>query len=409
MKRFISIILVALFVSTLSFAKTSVELFYYKQEIKDALTEMVAEFEKSNSDITIELEMVPNDSAQVLRSRLVGGTGPDIIQLQSYSMVQEFAAAGYLLDLSKDSVMKKVVDGSKSSVTYRNRLYALPMDLAGIGIIYNKKIFAKYGLKPPTKFSELKNVCAALKKNGVVPFAALLKANWSMGHFISLVQTSLIGDSKKVMSWLEDFRAGKASFGDPIKKNDLFMIMDFYKANMDPKAAEFDWNEQVAQFANEEAAMMVQGLWSYGAAIGANPKLDCGFIAFPVNDKSNPKLFADVDSTFAINKAAAPDKIKAAKKFFDWLSSPIGIKMWVEKCKLVPTFKGADVSSMDQPFQDLVEYFSKGNTLPWAFSMYSVATFEDACKNGAQEYMFGTKSGDQVISYIDELAKRDAK
>lgn len=384
------------------------QLFFYKQEINNELREMTEAFTKKNPNIQIELEMIPNDSMTVLKTRMSSGQAPDIIQLQSYASVFEFAQAGWLADLSKEPVMGKVVPSTKSAVTYRGKAYALPMDVAGIGIIYNKDIFKKYGLKPPQTFDELRAVCATLKKNSVTPFAGLFKANWSLGHFISMVHTSLAGS--KLEPWLESMNAGKGSFADPIKKDDLFRIMNFYKANVDPKAAEMDWNEQQASFASQEAAMMVQGLWSYGAAIRTNPKLNCGFIPFPcTNNASETKLFADVDSTFAISSTAGPEKTKAAKLFLEWLATPEAIKLWVEKCKLVPTFKGADVKSMDATFQDLVQYLNSGKTNPWAFSMYPVAVFEDACKNGAQEYMFGRKTADQVIQTIDETWRKEVR
>ncbi|HBE78086.1 MAG TPA: hypothetical protein DDW65_09955, partial [Firmicutes bacterium] len=356
----------------------------------------------------IDLEMVPNDSAAVLRSRMASNQAPDIIQLQSYAMVFEFAGAGWLLDLSKEPVLGKVAPATKNAVTYKGKAYALPMDVAGIGIIYNKDIFKKYGLKPPTTFKELTAVCAALKKNNVTPFASMFKVNWSLGHFLSMVHTTLAGP--KVMPWIESMNSGKGSFADPINTKEVFRMLDFYKANSDPKAAEFDWNEQQASFAKGEAAMMVQGLWSYGAAIGTNPKLHCGFIPFPcTNDTKDTKLFADVDSTFALSASSSPEKIKASKTFLEWLATPEAIKIWVEKCKLVPTFKGANVKTMDAPFQDLVSYLNSGKTNPWAFSMYPVAAFEDATKNGAQEYVFGTKNAEQVIQYFDETWKKSLK
>lgn len=241
-----------------------------------------------------------------------------------------------------------------------------------------------------------------LKDNGVTPFAGLFKANWSLGHFLSLVHTGFAGD--KLLPWIKEMNAGKASFADPVNVSDVFRVLDFYRDNVDPAAAEMDWNEQQAAFAGEEAAMMVQGLWSYGAAISTNPKLDCGFVPFPVNDEK-AKMFADVDSTIAVAKGISSKKRKAALKFVNWLGSEKAIKIWVEKCKLVPTFKGADVSSMQQPFQDLLYYVSKGESNPWAFSMYPVAAYEDATKNGAQEYMFGVKSADQVVDFIDSTWK----
>lgn len=383
-------------------------LFFYKQEISKQLQEMVDEFTKKNPNIIIDLEMVPNDSMAVLRSRMASGKAPEIIQLQSYSAVFEFARAGWLADLSKEPVLNKVIDSTKTSVTYNDKAYALPMDVSGIGIIYNKDIFKKYNLKPPTTFAELQTVCTTLKKNKITPFASMFRVNWSLGHFLSMIHTTLAGD--KVLPWIDSMNNSKGSFADPVNTAELFRLMDFYKANSDPKAAEFDWNEQQASFAQGEAAMMVQGLWSYGAAITTNPKLNCGFIPFPCNNNpKDSKLFADVDSTLAISASSNPEKIKAAKLFFEWLATPEAIKIWVEKCQLVPTFKGADVSTMSGPFKDLVSYLNTGSTNPWAFSMYPVAVFEDATKNGAQEYIFGQKNPQQIIGYLDDTWRKSVK
>lgn len=388
--------------------QVEIELFYYKQEIVDQMEEMAQLFSSQYPDITVKLTLIPNDSMVVLRTRMAGGDAPDIIQLQAYSAVFEFAEAGWLEDITDQPVLAQVMEGATNSVRYNGRIYALPMDLAGIGIIYNKDIFKQYNLTPPTTFRELRYVCSELKKNQVTPFAALFRANWSLGHFISLAHTTLAGD--KLMPWLERMNQGQGSFADPVEPKELFRLIDFYKANASANAAEMDWNEQQAEFAAGQAAMMIQGLWSYGAAIGTNPALNCGFIPFPVNDNpADTKLFADVDSTFAIASTSSPAKKKAAKLFLEWLSTPEAIRMWVEECKLVPTFQGADVSKMDGPFQDLVSYMNQGKTNPWAFAMYPVAVFEDACKNGAQEYLFGLKSAEDVINYIDQTWQREIK
>jgi raffinose/stachyose/melibiose transport system substrate-binding protein len=408
--KLLFVVLIIGLIGSTVMAENSVKLnlFFYKQEISSQLKEMTEIFTKTHPNITVDLEMVPNDSAAVLRSRMASNQAPDIIQLQSYAMVFEFAQAGWLLDLSKEPVMSKVAPSTKTAVTYKGKAYALPMDVAGIGIIYNKDIFNKYGIKPPKTFNELNAVCATLKKNHVTPFASMFKVNWSLGHFLSMVHTTLAGP--KVMPWIDSMNTGKGSFADPVDTKEVFKMLDFYKANSDPKAAEFDWNEQQASFAKGEAAMMVQGLWSYGAAISTNPKLHCGFIPFPcTNNVKDTKLFADVDSTFALSASSSPEKIKAAKAFLEWLSTPEAIKIWVEKCKLVPTFKGANVKTMDAPFQDLVSYLNSGKTNPWAFSMYPVAAFEDATKNGAQEYIFGTKNAEQVVSYFDETWRKSLK
>ena len=56
--------------------------------------------------------------------------------------------------------------------------------------------------------------------------------------------------------------AGSSSYG-VVDTAKLFSILDFYKANMNSNAAEMGGGEQQQSFAKGEAAMMVQGLWSY--------------------------------------------------------------------------------------------------------------------------------------------------
>lgn len=379
------------------------ELYYYKQENQDGLKKLVAQFVKENPGITIDLLIVPNDADATMSARAAQGKLPDILQMQSYSRVAEYAEKGYLVDLTKQPVLAKVVDSAKPAVTWNAKLWGLPMDFAGIGIIYNKDIFAKYGLQAPTTYREMEKVCRTLRTNGMTPFAGLLKENWSMGHFITLVHTNLLA-AKKIApaKFVADMNAGKTSYG-AVDTDQLFSVIDFYRANMDKNAEEWNWNEQQAAFAEGKAAMMVQGLWSYGAAIGTNPKLNCGFVPFPVfNDVKMNKFYADVDSCFGVSAQSSADKKAAALKFLEWLATPQAQKIWVEDYKLTLSFKGADVSKLGVPFVDLMTNVGKNGAYPWAFASYPTAVFEDACKNGAQQYVFNKKTAEAVIADIDK-------
>lgn len=407
-KKMLIIFLLTMFVLTISFAEVKLNLMFYKQEIKDALKEMTDAFSKKYPDIVIELENIPGKSKEVLTTRFLSGTAPEIIQLQSYQAVFEFAESGYLLDLSKENLMSKVLGSTKPAVTYKGKIYALPMDFSGMGIIYNKKIFNKYKLKEPQTYKDLKRICNTLKKKGVTPFAAMLKENWSLGQIITLLHATLTGSSDKILDWIKNMNSGKGSWADSVNVNELFGILDFYKQNIDTNAAEMGYNEQQASFANEKSAMMIQGLWAYDPVMKINPNLDCGFMPFPAtNDTKNTKFFADVDSTFAISAAASPEKVEAAKKFLEWLSSEEAIKMWVEKCKLTSVFKGANLSALPQVYKDLITHADKNGSYIWEYSIYPVAVYKDACRNGTQGYLFGQKTKEDVVKYIDELWKKE--
>lgn len=381
--------------------KVTLQLFHYKQEIVNEMNEVVQAFSQKYPNIIIETETIPNDAQTVLKARLVAGEAPDIMMLQAYSTVFEYAEAGYLLNLSNEDFVSRLVDASKNAVTYKEKLYALPNDMAGIGVVYNKDLFAKLNLAVPTTFTEMQNVCKVLSDNGYTPFALSIRENWPLGHFFSMAHTASIGT--ELATWMEAMNQGTGTFASPAM-DEIFQVFDFYKANGgDSKAMGADYNDQITNFASGNYGMMVQGLWAYGAAEKLNPVLNAGFFPFPFTDNAEEtKLYADTDSALAISASSSKENIEAAKKFLDFLTSPEGVKLIVEKCKLLPTVKNADVSTMAAPFQDLVRYVGEGKTMPWAFAMWPTIVFESS-KAGLQEYYSGQKTKDDLIQYLDEL------
>ena len=377
-------------------------MYYYKQENQEGLKNIVKAFEKANPGVTIDMLIIPNDADSAMSARAAQGDLPDILQMQAYSRIKEYASKGFLLDLSKEEAMNHVLPSSLPAVSWNGKQYAVPMDYAGIGIIYNKDIFEKCGIQPPATYRELQNVCRVLKQNDIVPFAALLKENWSVGHFITMIHTALLREKKiDAEKFVGTMNTGKSTYG-VIDTAKLFGVLDFYRENMNSNAAEMGGGEQQQSFAKGESAMMVQGLWAYVDAMKLNPKLNAGFIPFPVyNDASMNTFYSDVDSTFGVSSQSSKEKQEMAVKFVNWLTSAEGQKLWMSEYKLIPPFKGVDVSAFGGPYVDLMKSVEDKGSSPWAFSQYPTDVFEDACKNGAQQYMFQRKSADEVIKGID--------
>ncbi|MCX7025773.1 MAG: extracellular solute-binding protein [Spirochaetes bacterium] len=385
---------------------------FYKQEITQTLPKLLEAFTKANPDIVIMTEIHPNDGGATNAAAAAAGKLPDIMQQPAYSAIMENAKNGYILDLSRQPVMSKVIDGAKPSVTYNGKLYALPMDFAGIGIIYSKDIFAKYRLNPPTTYLDLQKVSDTLKKNGVTPFAGLLKENWSIGHFIEMVHSSMLGarvGNNGIFKFVADMNVGATSWDKIVDINALFKIMDWYKANMASNAVEMAWDQQQAAYIKGEAAMMVQGLWALPNAKD-NPTLKSGFIPFPWSNKAaENRFFADVDSTFTVSAQSSPAKQAAALKFINWLASPEAVKIWTTDIQLTSTFKGADVSSMPSPFVDLMTSVNKLGSYPWVFSMMPTPTWEQAVKNGAHGYILGNMKPSDIVAEINSSWRTNYK
>ena len=385
-----------------SSGNVKLEMYYYKQENQEGLKKIVRAFEQKNPGVTIDMLIIPNDADSAMSARAAQGDLPDILQMQSYSRIKEYASKGFLLDLSNEEAMNNVLPSSLPAVSWNGKQYAVPMDYAGIGIIYNKDIFDKLGIKAPTTYRELELACRTLKSNNVVPFAALLKENWSVGHFITMVHTALLKekgiDSEK---FINDMNAGKSSYG-VVDTSKLFTTLDFYRNNMNTNAAEMGGGEQQQSFAKGESAMMVQGLWAYVDALKLNPNLNAGFIPFPVyNDAKMNTFYSDVDSTFGVSSQSSKEKQEVAVKFLNWLTSAEGQKIWMDEYKLIPPFKGVDVSAFGGPYVDLMKSVEAKGSMPWAFSQYPSDVFEKACKEGAQQYMCKRTTSEKVISEID--------
>ena len=105
-----------------------------------------------------------------MKSRIAAGEIPDII-IGKAQDVQIYAKAGNLAKIS-DSYLGKIQKDALKEVTVDGVVYGIPYNAWYQGVIYNKDIFKKYKLTPPTTGEELEDVVACLEKKGIVPFAS---------------------------------------------------------------------------------------------------------------------------------------------------------------------------------------------------------------------------------------------
>jgi raffinose/stachyose/melibiose transport system substrate-binding protein len=398
-------------------AQTELKMSLYKQEIAPTINLLTDAFTKANPGIKITTEIHPNDGGATQAAAAAAGKLPDIIQTPAYSEVYSQAKNGYLVDLTGEPVIKKVNVDLLDGVLYQNKVFALPTDVGTIGILYNKQIFAKLGLKVPTTYLELQQVAATLKKNNIIPFAGLLKENWSIGQFISLLHGEMIaasGEPNAVSKFAVTMGVGVGDWGKAVDLKKLFGIMDWYKANLSPDAVNNSWNEEVAEFATGKAAMVVQGQWFINPVIDAQKtaKTDfvIGFTPFTWSNKAaDNKFFASADSTFALSAQSTKEKQAAAKKFLEWMASPEAVQIWTANYKLVPTFKGASLKALPPAFGDITASIAAKGSVPWEYALAPSATFEGAIKGGALDYMLGKITPEAMADAVTTSWKANFK
>ena len=81
----------------------------------------------------------------------------------------------------------------------------------------------------------------------------------------------------------------------------------------------------------------------------------------------------------------------------------------IEGYKLTVSFAGADVSALPPAYSDLIDSIAAQGSYPWLFSMYPSIVFEEACKNGAQQYMLKRTTANDVIKTSMQHGKQQNK
>jgi raffinose/stachyose/melibiose transport system substrate-binding protein len=160
------------------------------QDDLDYLNEnFVAPFEEMNPDI--HLEITGQEAMQdLLRTAILGGTAPDLLQTFGPGWNQEYIDGGYMLPLEPYVDLygwrDKLLPWAYDTGTSQDVLYAVPGSFESIIMFYNKTLFEANGWTVPTNRVELETVAAEAEALGLHPLAYGNQGQvFANGHLIS--------------------------------------------------------------------------------------------------------------------------------------------------------------------------------------------------------------------------------
>jgi len=159
MKKLFTIFIFVLLLSMIVNSATAMEITFWthedpnRTEIEDRY---IAEFEQANPGVTVK--RVTNSSTKIqelVLTAFAANQGPDIFNMSiedEYAYIVnerlapvDFEAAGYP---SLQAVYDAYVPGVLDPVTYKGKLYGLPLELTNWCLYLNKKVFKDVGLDP---------------------------------------------------------------------------------------------------------------------------------------------------------------------------------------------------------------------------------------------------------------------
>ncbi|BCM67709.1 MULTISPECIES: ABC transporter substrate-binding protein [Streptomyces] len=188
---------------------------------------LVKEYEKQHSGVKIEVSVYSwNDVDRKVKEMVEAGDAPDLAQIGAYA---DYAAAGKLYpasDLLSIRTQADFLSQLSDAGQWKHTQYGIPFAASTRVLFYNKTLFSKAGITPPTTWDQLAADAEALKAKGVkYPFALplgpeeaqaetmqwLLSGGNGGSGYTDDVGTYTIDSAANVetFSWLKDELVGK--------------------------------------------------------------------------------------------------------------------------------------------------------------------------------------------------------
>jgi raffinose/stachyose/melibiose transport system substrate-binding protein len=350
---------------------------------------------EENIKLKINLEMPSSDQYDsVLQARLTGDDAPDLYTIHSNN-IKTYNEAGYLADLSGETLAGKIFDNVKKTVSVDGKLLALPIESTAWGVLYNKDIFEECGLQVPNTLDELKNVCKVLKEKGYTPFMLAYQEQWVPQLMTALTIGGKV--SGELPDWLERMYADNGSYSEI---SDIFDVFDVVMQNGTDRAMEEGSEAGSADFAMGKAAMYLQGTWASNTILTTNPDMNMGVYALPVNNNEACTLI-NLSTSTTLGVYPDSENIDIALKFANYVLDDKDSSALFQACGFNPiaTVHNYETSSW---VKEAYQYVEAGRSYQ---DLVLPSAVTDEQGKLLQEYYVGSFTKEDIIKVLDAKFK----
>ena len=370
-----------------------------------ALDAAIARFEQLHPDTAIKASY-PTNVSSTITSGLSAGTGPDIMVLSTSGAgtagLPSLWALGprYLADLSARSWVKDLWAPLLPLASVAGKVYGEPLSTGSIQlVVYNKDVFERLGVTPPTTFGGLLALCNRIADDGTVPIKLAGGDAISAGAIGTALAANTVYTADP--NWSSKRNAAKVTFaGTPGWRQAMQALLDMKGARcFDPSPATVTASVAYRAFDTGEAAMMVVGSWDVITNIQqANPSPNIGFFPFPGDTVKNTRVMVNPGEYLAVS-AASPVR-QQALEFLDFLGRSWPAVALADAENSVSTLdlvKGVVPQKLPlfAPFVKARAFVV--SPLIWSNKSSGVAAF----RAGVTALLAGTKTVDQVLAETD--------
>jgi len=317
----------------------------------DLPQEVIQKFEAENKNIKIQFEKFTVDKfMQVIKTRIAGQELPDILGAQENDF-PIFVKEGIYLDITNESFLNNFYDAAKKELTDfgKGKVYAIPTNAWAMGIFINVDMFKQNGIEVPQNYDEIISAAAKFKDKGISPFVQGLKDGWTVNQ-MSISQFKLQMEDS---SFYDKVKNGETKWTDKHMINAYKEWTDLFagKGMMYDGSMGLTYEQAFQLFEQGKVPMWPMGTWAsslFKDKDGKDKKFSFAmdFIPQYANKAGEEAINAgtNIGAMYAISSSTK--NVEAAKKFFEWLTTPENAELMVKANGCMFPVKGIDYAKV---------------------------------------------------------------
>jgi raffinose/stachyose/melibiose transport system substrate-binding protein len=413
----LSLVLVCVFaISSAALAADKVTIRWwhiFTEESQKAVCQKFADdYMAANPNVTIEVTVMENEAFKTkLTTVMQGGNPPDIFHSWGGGVLNDYAKAGLLrditADLDKDGWRDLYGAGALETYAAGGKNYGIPNDMGMIGFWYNTELFEKAGIKAvPTTWSEFLADVKLLKDSGTIPIAVASQDKWPAMYYWTYLASRIGGKAAFDAAYN---RTG--SFTDPVFIEAGYKLKELI--DMEPFQDGFlgsIYNDQGGLVGNGKAAMELMGQWA--PTVQADNSIDkkglgdkLGWFPFP-SVEGGAGSVADAmggGGGFIVGKDA-PDE---AVDFLKYINTVEAQATMAKAGMVIPCAKGAEVGLTD-PFK--LQIKAAVDNAPYFqlyYDQFLPSATAQVINDSIQGLFAGTMTPEEVAQAIEDSAAEE--
>jgi raffinose/stachyose/melibiose transport system substrate-binding protein len=339
------------------------------QATKDTTAALVAAYTAKHPNVKINIETRPGgtDGDNLVKTRLATGDMDDIFFYNSGSLLQALHPADTLVDISKEPYIANIQDVFLPTVSQNGQIFGVPTGtIMGGGVLYNKKVFEKYGISVPKTWAEFEANNDKLKAAGMPPVLQTYGDTWTSQLF---VLADYYNVAQANPNFAADYTANKIKFAsDPAAAEGFGYLEEGNKKGWYQKDyATTKFEQGLKLLADGQVAQYPQLSFTIStiATNSPNEVNDIGFFGLPGKDASKAGATVWMPAGTYIPKTSK--HIAEAKDFLGFIASLEGVDAITAKVPPAGPYaiKGSKLPDSVLPaVKDIAAYIDSGKSTP---------------------------------------------